>query len=204
MNTKITFKPVNVNRGRKFKGFAYFLGCTYTNEIAWRVTAESTKLWDPAEKRYVYANPDFCEDATVEASKVEADLNDYIKTTIDGTLRWCRSQKPSAAESEVKQFARNVLRKQHPEMLEFIDATIADQRDVVAEIERTLEWAMALTTRACWMYGRWCAGGRPLPVERKVRSALNALSKRGITQLDGFDEAWTFSLTVRGLPILDR
>ena len=85
------------------------------------------------------------------------------------------------------------------EMMEFIDKATPDCRNVVTEIQNTLTWAMGLTTRACWMYGKWCAGGKPLSAERKRTIALSALEKKGITKLPGFVDAWNMSLDVYGM-----
>lgn len=188
--SQITFTPVNVNRGRKFRGFAYLVGDETPVDVAWNMTVWNSKLWDPAQKRYVYANSNFCEvDESVPASKIEADRDEYIFGTIRNTIDWCRS-KSNGDEAEVKRFARNVLLKNHPDMLEDIDAVLPDERDVNKEIAETLKWADGLTTRACYMYGHHCAGGKPLSPKAKMERAYSALQRRGVTKLPGFEEAW--------------
>lgn len=199
--SNITFKPVIVKGGRKFQGFAYDLGFgTQISHSTWAYTSYSLKMWDPATKQFVYANPDFvfeCQDA--DPVKVEADKQAYISNTIDGTIAWCRQQKPNAPESEVLQFARNVLRKHHPEMMDIIDEKAPDQREVVTEVENTVRWARGLKTRACYIYGRFCPGGKPLSEKRQIEIAKKTLERRGITKLEGFEEAWSCTLTINGL-----
>ena len=195
-NTNFTFTPINVNRGRSFRGFGYYIGDGGISQPAYCVTIYKSKIWDPVNKRIAYVNSDYVETAEVSDETRDADRQAYIDHTINGTIEWCRQQKPDASDAEVKSFARNVLRMHHPEMMEFIDKATPDCRDVVTEIQNTLTWAMGLTTRACWMYGKWCAGGKPLSVERKRTIAFSALEKKGITKLPGFVDAWNMSLDI--------
>lgn len=194
-----TFKPVRVTRSRSFRGFGYYVGEGGISQPAWCVTIYEAKIWDPVNKRIAYVNSDYLEDCEVPADKLEADRKSYIDHTIQGTISWCRSQSAGKAEAEVLRFARNVLRKRHPELMSFIDEAAPDTRDVVVEVQRTFQWAMGLTTKSCWMYGRFCPGGKPLSNSRKVNAARKALEKKGITKLDGFQEAWEVTLTMAGL-----
>ena len=201
--TNSTFTAVKVVCGRKFKGEAYDLGFNdMPNRVAWNVTCWSRKLWCPTTGRFVYANPDFIQPRDVSEEVRSAEFESYVKSTIQSTADWCRSTKPSLAEDELKNFVRNVVRKQHPEMLEVAEELLgwSDNRDVAVEVRKTIEWAMTLKTRPMWLYGRYCAGGRDIPAAKKVAIAKSALAKRGITQLDGFDVAWTMTLDVYGLP----
>lgn len=200
------FIPVKVTKGRKWKGEGYMLE---TFESGFQLygwhgsagyrTTETAKIWDPAAKRIAYASQSFCEDVEADPAKVAADRKEYIDLTIQNTISWCRKTKAGAPEAEVLQFARNVLKKHHPEMLDAINAAAPDTRDVVNEIERTLTWAMGLKTRPCFMYGRRCPGGKPLPDKKKVAIARKSLETKGITKLDGFAEAWELILTMKGL-----
>lgn len=195
------FTPVRVSRGRKFKGFAYDLGVEYSHAVAYNVMSYSTKMWDPSTKSFVYANPDFCvKDNSITDEEINAAKLEYVKSTIESTIAWCKSKSPN--EAEAMKFARNVLRKHHPEMIACIDVYLPDNRDVVSEIEKTLQWAANLKTRECWMYGKHCPGGKPLSNERKVTIALKALTKRGVTVLNGFHEVWELTLTTMGLPLI--
>lgn len=201
-----TFKPVRVTRGRKFRGFAYDIGEGYTYTRGYPGSGVDPysetyhqKLWDPVQMKVVHVNCDYLEDCEVPADKLEADRKSYIDHTIQGTISWCRSQSAGKAEAEVLRFARNVLRKRHPELMSFIDKAAPDTRDVVVEVQRTFQWAMGLKTQACVMYGRFCPGGKPLSDSRKVNAARKALEKKGITKLDGFEEAWELTLTAAGL-----
>lgn len=197
---KLIFRPVVVDGGRKYRGFAYDLG--YDAQISrstWAYTSFSVKLWEPVSKTYVYANPDYVCACATPTRDVEADKQDYVKSVIDGTIAWCRSTKSGAPEAEIIQFARNTLYKHHPEMHEAIDAKLADQRDVVAEINRTLDWARNLKSRPAIMYGRACPGGKPYSKARQMRIAKESLERRGITKLEGFAEAWEMILTIQGL-----
>lgn len=201
-----TFVPVRVARGRKWKGeLAYMLTiqdssfCLYHGRGGY-IQSETAKMWDPATKRFVYANADFVEDVELPAEQVEAARKEYVDLQIRGTIAWCKSKKPDAPEAEIMQFARNCIRKQHPEFdVYLVEYGLTDRRDVVDAVERTLSWAMQLKTRPCFMYGRHCPGGRPLPDEKKIRIARKSLHTKGIDLLDGFAEAWELSLTIRGL-----
>lgn len=189
--SEFTFKPVVINRGRKFRGKAYYLGFDTERGIAYGVTCWSSKLWDPESKRYVYANPDFCmDDTTLNDEQVNAAKVEYVNHLINGTIEWCKAQKPDADEKEIHRFARNILRKHHRELMDDIDEVLPDQSDLREEIEKTLKWASTLTTKACFMYGRWCPGGRPLSIERQTSIAFNALQKRGLTARPEFKAIW--------------
>jgi hypothetical protein len=186
-----TFAPVVVTRGRKFRGKAFYLGQDSSRSVAYGVECWSSKLWDPIAKRYVYANPDFCDkDESVTEAEVAAAKLEYVTHIINNTVEWCRSQKPNASDEEIKQFARNVLRKHHREMMDDINRVLPDQSNLHDEITRTLKWASTLTTKACFMYGRWCAGGNPLSLERQQSIAFRALEKRGLTSRPDFKEMW--------------
>ena len=196
------FVPVRIARGRKFKGFAYDLRIETCTSVAYNVDVYSTKLWDPVNCRYAYANPEFCiEDDSVAAADIAIAKLAYIKHTITSTIEWCKQQKPDN-ECEALAFARNILRKRHPEMMPAINVMLPDNRDVAAEVERTLQWASNLKTRECWLYGKHCPGGKPLAPERKVSIALKSLTRRGVTALDGFNEVWQLTLTTMGLPLI--
>ena len=194
----ITFLPVVVNRGRKFRGKAYALGDTRPGMYgSW-----NSKLWEPISKKYVWANEEFLEDdESVSPAQVQADKDAYIKHIIDDTIQWCKNCKPNASEDEVMQFARNVIRKHHPEIDEsLLEANkLNDRRDISAEVEKTLTWAMKLTTRPCVIYGRVCKGGRPLPEEKKIRIAYRSLVRKGLAAKPDFLPVWTFILSMMGL-----
>lgn len=194
------FKPVNIKRGRKFRGFAYSLGEARSYEVAYNVTISSVKLWDPAMQRCVYVNPEFCEVATVTSEQYEADMKAYITAQIQNTVAWCRTHTVSTDDTEVRQFARNVLKNNHPELEPFLaEYGLSDQRDVCTEVEKTLNWAMGLKPRP--YYNRWNkrCGTKPLTDEQKLHFAYRALQKKGLTKLEGFNDAWTFGLATRGL-----
>lgn len=195
----MTFAPVQVSRGRKFRGFAYFL-CESERPIAYGVEYYCATLWDPAAKKLVYANTDFCDGVNVEQEKLDADKAAYIDSTIQSTIAWCKEKFKDKSVLEQMRIARNILRKHHPEMLEAINKALPDSRDVVDEVEKTLRWAASLRTRQMYMYGKLCPGGKPYSPERTVSTAYKALVKRGVTKLDGFTEAWEMQLTLMALP----
>ena len=151
-------------------------------------------------QRCVYANPEFCDVATVTSEQYEADMKTYITTQIQNTVAWCRTHKADADDAEVCQFARNILKKNHPELEPFLaEYGLSDQRDVFTEVETTLNWAMVLKPRP--YYNRWHkrCGTKPLTDAQKLDFAYRALQTKGLTQLEGFNDAWTFSLATRGL-----
>lgn len=194
------FKPVNIKRGRKFRGFAYRLGEERSYEVAYNVTISSVKLWDPAMQRCVYVNPEFCEVATVTSEQYETDMKAYITAQIQNTVAWCRTHTASTDDTEVRQFARNVLKNNHPELEPFLaEYGLPDQRDVFTEVETTLNWAMGLKPRPYYNRLHKYCGFKPLTDEQKLHFAYSALQKKGLTQFKGFNDAWTFGLATRGL-----
>lgn len=180
------FTPVVVNRGRKFRGKAYSFGL-----ICHGMFIESSKLWDPAEKRFVYANCEFVEkDDTVPQSQVDADWQAYASCFINKVCEWCRSQKPDAPLEELESWARAILLKHHPELRDEIDTTLPARRSVRGEIVSTIRWAQGLRTRPCYMYGKFCPGGKFYPLRKVLDIAYKALVKRGVDKLPGFEETW--------------
>ena len=194
----ITFTPVKVETGRKFRGDAYLLGEKSYGSFG----TVNEKLWDPASKTVVYANTErVIAREGVPHFVVMDDLNEYIAAVINETVEWCRKTAADKAEDNIKRFARNVLLKRHPEMQDIIDAEFPDTRNAIDEIRRTLEWAKKLTTRAGYYYGRYSAGGKPLSDERKLQCAKTALLRKGIAKLPGFEEAWVAAVQESGLQV---
>lgn len=186
------FAAVVVNKGRKFRGEAYDIGSevhTSSFQLAgWSgrggwCTSYSIKLWSPTQG-FVWCNPNYVEDREVDPEVEKADYAKYVDSTINDTIKWCRSRRPDAGDQEVLTFARNVIGKHHPEMLEAFDsATGYKGPDVVVIVQSTIDWAFRLgySNAKC------------------VRLALRALSKKGILQNRAFVPAWTISLDLRGL-----
>lgn len=199
----LIFIPVEVKRGRKFKGFAYSLGKTVTNSFG----GEVSKLWDPLYNRFVYATADFVEPTHCHPDRLDEDKEHYVKCVIEDTIKWCKDQlssKPTPI-GEVERFARAVLKKNYPEFGNAIDKAIPDNRDVVKEIEKTISWALALTTKAGYnKWGKWCSGGKPIPDQRKSNAAYNALLHKGINKMEHFDEIFQMELDIHGLPRPDN
>lgn len=197
-NFSFIFKPVVISRGRKFKGKAYYLGQDSERAVAWGVTVRSTKLWDPANKCYVYANPDFCDDDTnIQDDQIKTDRLEYINKTINDTIEWCKTK--VSDEAEASRFARSCLIKHHPEMMTWIDDRLPDIRDVVAAVDRTLQWAMTLKSRPMHIYGRFCPGGKKYSNSKIKDIAIRYLCRKGYDKLEGFNEAWDLYLNIYGL-----
>ena len=206
----VTFTPVKVVGGRKYRGTGFVVGySTSVGDYGWRhtgygwarniVETTSARIWVPELKRFKWANEKFVEvDETVSQQQRDDELQKYCDHILADTIDWCRKTRPGVDEAEVLRFARNVLRKNHPEI--DVDATIPDGRDPATEIHNTVAWALTLKTRPCWMYGRYCAGGKPLSGERYVSIARKALVKRGISSMDGFEALFKAELQKVGLP----
>lgn len=186
------FVAVVVNKGRKFRGEAYDIGAAeHTNSYqlpGWSgrggwVTSVSVKLWSPTAG-FVYANPNYIEAVTDKPeAEVQADYAKYVDYTINSTIAWCHSRKLNPTEKEVLDFARNVIRKHHPEMLALFDEKNAYHEDVATVVQSTLDWAFRLgySNAKC------------------VRIALKALRKKGVLDNPAFVPAWTIYLDLRGL-----
>lgn len=184
------FIPVAVNKGKKFRGTAYDVGCEVrvstfniygTGRNGWR-SCESVKLWSP-DKGWVYANPAYLEDREVSSEEVEADRAKYADFVLTSTVDWCRSRKPGASEKEVLTFARNVIRKHHAGMLALFDEKFNFKEDIAAVVESTLEWAFKLDYSNA----------------KRVRIALRALTKKGLAENPAIIPMWTMWLDLRGL-----
>lgn len=194
------FEPVKVARGRKFKGFAYFLGCSIRQAGPFSMY-DCAKLWDPAAKRFVYANADFCEEVDVPAEEVMAAKLAYVQHDIDGIVNYATAN-CKGDENDVNKFILNIAKKKYSQ--EFLNVVFRSQLkitvDVAAEVERTLQWAMSLKTRPMELFGKFCPGGKPLPLEKKIVIAYKALVKKGITLQDDFQMVWSLNCTLLGIP----
>ena len=184
----ITFEPVVVNRGRKFRGIAFDVGA----QVERCMTSYSVCLWDPVNKQFVHANPDFVEERAMDKDEPLEAKRKWIEDQINDTINWCWSISPDGtAEDEILRFATNVLRRKSAALAKIVaELNTVDTRDVVAEVRKTVEWALSLRTRPCWMYGKYCAGGCKYPPKKVISIALRALEKKGIMKLEGFLEAW--------------
>lgn len=129
----------------------------------------------------------------------------WIEDQINGTINWCRSVSPAGtAEVEILRFAINVLRRKSVALAKIVSELklyTLDTRDVVAEVRKTVEWALSLRTRPCWMYGKYCAGGRKYPPKKTISIALRALEKKGIMKPEGFLEAQRIVCNEHNLPL---
>ena len=185
------FNAVVVKGGRKFQGEAYDIGAEvrtssfqlygWRGRGSWRCS-ESVKLWSP-DKGYVWCNPNYIEDREVAPEVEQADYAKYVAQTLDGTVAWCRTRKLNASEKEVMTFARNVIRKHHPEMLALFDEKYSFKEDIAAVVESTLEWAFKLDYSNA----------------KRVRIAVKALTKKGLVNNPAIIPMWTMWLDLRGL-----
>ena len=187
------FKAVVVNKGRKFRGEAYDIGSEVSTSsfhlAGWSgrggwVCTTSVKLWSPTQG-FVSCNPEYIEERVVDPEVEQADYAKYVDFTINSTIAWCRSKSNGKPESEVIKFARNVIRKHHPEMLEKFDAITGFKgEDVATVVQSTLDWAFNTLS-----YSN----------AKKVRIAIRALTKKGVLNHPAFVPAWTIYLDLRGL-----
>jgi len=185
------FAAVVVNKGKKFRGEAYDIGAevrvsTFNiyghGRNGWR-SCESVKLWSPT-LGFVWCNPSYIEDRVVDPEVEKADYAKYVDFTINNTIEWCRLHvRPNSTEKEVLSFARNVIRKHHPEMLALFDEKFNFKDDVASVVESTLEWAFKLG------YSK----------AKCVRIALRALTKKGLGDNPAIIPMWTMWLDLHGL-----
>lgn len=82
-------------------------------------------------------------------------------------------------------FARRVLLKNHPEMATAIDAALPDTRNLKDEIESTIQWVLHLPEKHT----------RP----KQMDIARHALTKKGMTAKDGFEECFMMVCELYGL-----
>lgn len=184
------FTPVRVSGGRKFQGDAFVVGHGESEFYrgGYSIT-QTAQVWDPVAKRCWWVTEKFVQKRELPEAEVEAARMAYVESTIQSTLAWCMSKSPNEAEG--RKFARNCLRKHHPEMMEWIDAKLPDERDVVAEVERILRWALQTRSHV----KRTKASDSVT-----VRMAMHALQRMGVSKLDGFKEAWCFETQLLELP----
>lgn len=184
------FVAVVVNKGRKFRGEAYDIGAEVhvstfniygSGRGGWR-HCESVKLWSP-DKGFVWCNPSYIEDREVAPEVEKADFAKYAESTLTDTVAWCRGRSAGKPEKEVLRFARAVIRKHHPEMLELFDAKYDFKEDIASVVEGTLEWAFKL----------------PYSDAKRVRLAVRALTKKGYATNPAIVPMWTMWLDLRGL-----
>ena len=184
------FAAVVVNKGRKFRGAAYDIGAevhvsTFNiygyGRNGWR-SCESVKLWPPTQG-FVLCNPSYIEERVVDPEVEKADYAKYADFTINSTISWCRTRKLNAKDNEIVAFARNVIRKHHPEMLALFDEKFNYTEDIATVVESTLEWAFKL----------------PYSNAKRVRLAIRALTKKGYINNPAIVPMWTIWLDLRGL-----
>jgi hypothetical protein len=189
----VVFTAVKVEGGRKFRGRGFVVGESHSTAFYGLahniVDTYIAKIWVPELGKFYYANSKYVEeDSSVSAEKCALEFKRYADHIIDDTIAWCRKTKPEANEVEIVQFARNVLRKHHKELMDAIDSRLPDTREIGSEIEKTVAWAMTLKTQPCHMYGRFCPGGKPLSANRIVSIARKALTKKGLAENPDFEQ----------------
>lgn len=186
-----TFIPVRITRGRKFKGDAFIIPGEFVSRFGYAGSGvcplqitRKVKIWDPAKKVTDWINVDYCEDRDLAPEAREAQWLDYVRSIIASTIAWCKSKNPS----DFMNFARNVIRKNHADMLDVFDKD--NSTDASHDIKSTFEWVMTLRTPK----------GNSYTKPKLARIAYRALEKKGLTSLDGFKEAWTIHCDMYGLP----
>lgn len=212
--TPITFRAVKVSRGRKFRGSGFMIATLeHEYDYGWRHVPGgdgfyywerntgigcTAKIWVPETGRYAYANADFVEaDETVSQTECDSQFKLYCDKIVADTIEWCTAH--TSKPGDVKSFARNVIRKNHPELRPLLATLFPDDRDLMTIIESTVKWALTLTTQPCYMYGRHCAGGKRYNNKRYVEIARKALAKKGVTTADGFEAAFNAVLEANHL-----
>lgn len=187
------FVPVVVNKGRKFRGEAYDVGCeafeNYYKLPGWSgrggmICSCSVKLWSPT-KGWVWANPNYVETRTTEVpvETISADKAKYENFVVDSTVEWCKSKSAGKPESEVLRFAHSVIRKHHPELLGLFSQKYNYQEDIVAIVNSTMDWAFRLGYSNA----------------KNVRLAVRVLAKKGLIDREEVRYVANMYLDLKGL-----
>ena len=204
-NTTLTtmptnFVPVKVEGGKKYRGRGYVVNVIEsTGDYGWKhvpgpdgfyywqrnvVTTETARIWVPELHRFQYANNRYVEaDESVTPEQAALAYAEFVDFKLDDTVAWCRKQKPNEAEAEVLRFARNVIRKHSPELVDAFDKRFGFKVDVGQTVKSTIDWAFKLG------YGN----------TKCVRIAYRALAKKGITKQDAFLACWKLQFDLLGL-----
>ena len=175
------FDAVVVNGGRKFRGEAYMVPGEYVSRFGYHGSGvcpytETTqqKIWNPATGKTEYVNKKYIEYRDVTAEQEAADFAAYANGVIEDTVAWCRANSNGKGEAEILQFAYNVIRKHHREMVAQFESTFGFKEDIGATVRSTLNWAMGLGYRR----------------DKAARIAHRALVKKGIFEKDDGKAAW--------------
>lgn len=186
---EVAFRPVKVEKGRKFKGHGFIVAlinksgaCGWRHgQYSWEANTydvDYAKIWVPELGKFQYANNKYVEDdPSVTPEECARQLDLYAKQTVASTIAWCKSKQPDATEAQNLVFARRVLLKNHSELATWIEAACPDTRSVKDEVEKTFKWVNSLPKKHT----------RP----KKIEIARKALRKKGMTEKEGFDECFT-------------
>ena len=165
--------PVTVEGGRKFKGNGFVIsieeGGRY-DDTYWSRNESQTNavIYDPAYGKLQKANIKFCKvDDTVTNEQCKEAFKDYCQKQVRNTIIWCKRKDPRKSDFETKRWARNIIKKYHPQI--DVDKYIQlDQQEVANalhdRVDSTVNWALSLG------YGQ-------TKTERIIEKAL---SKKGI------------------------
>ena len=193
---KVEFRPVKVEKGRKFKGRGFIVAIVNSSgACGWRhgshgweprtYDVDNAKIWVPELGKFQYANHKYVEDDnTVSTEECARQLDLYAKQTIASTIAWCKSKQPDATEDQNLMFARRVLLKNHAELASWINLACPDTRSVKDEIEKTFKWINTLPKKHT----------RP----KKIEIARRRLKKNGMSEKEGFEECFTMMCELYG------
>lgn len=193
------FHPVHVTGGRKFRGFGYVIGYIpggkYQISLSYSVPTDNrAKIWDPVNKKIEIVTERYVHELNDTKTNELGDTYqthymEYVQHLINDTLSWCKTK--VATEAEAIKFARACLIKHHRDMIDEIDRLLPDQRDVVEEIEKALDYAI-----------RWrnFKTGKPATPKKTVQLAIDRIIRNGVHKLEGFADAWTMLTNLRSLP----
>ena len=200
--SKVPFAPIKVSKGRKYRGKGFVVSyCESTRDLGgWRhtgygwerniVDTETAKIWVPELKAFRYANAKYVEDDTeVAAEYVRAAFSDYCDYTVESIINWCKAKLGSDAnETEVNQFARRVIAKNHPEIN--IDNYITDTETYLDKLEKIFAWVITLRTKPTFLYGRQCEGGKPYSNDKYVDIARRTCIKKQLNNNPDYEAAF--------------
>ena len=196
--------PVIVEGGRKFKGKGFAISwedCSgndnwvpcilpsgriahdydyYHRNDEWT----NAIIYDPASKKIQKANIKFCRvDTSVSNDQCVEVFKQYCEDKVESTIAWCRSKDPKKSDFEIKNWAKNIIKKYHP-WIEIDKYITFDQKDIdnatSNKVASTVDWAISL-------------GKGQAETERII---MRALSKKGI-DYKNFQEVISMKLQLK-------
>ena len=145
--------PVEVVGGRKFKGKGFVIAIQPRDNGDLYYGGDCDEwdeaiIYDPISEKIQHSNLKFCRlDDSVTNEQCKEAFQQYCDKTVKKTLDWCKQKDPNKSQYELQRWAKNIIKKYHPQIDvdKYIKFDAKDMQNAEAnKVFSTVDWAIGL------------------------------------------------------------